>query len=71
MTTSQLGARKTVAEAIPAGIVEALRGKMRGPVALPGEDGYEAARTIWNAMIDRSPALVARCIGRCRRDQRG
>ncbi len=41
----------------------AFRGRMRGPVALPGEDGYDAARTIWNAMIDRSPALVARCLG--------
>ena len=41
----------------------AFRGQMRGPVALPGDDGYDAARTIWNAMIDRSPALVARCLG--------
>ena len=41
----------------------AFRGKLRGPVALPGEDGYDAARTIWNATIDRSPALVARCLG--------
>ncbi len=41
----------------------AFRGKLRGPVALPGDDGYDAARTIWNAMIDRSPALVARCLG--------
>ena len=29
----------------------------------PGEDGYDAARTIWNAMVDRHPALVARCLG--------
>ncbi|HTR12024.1 MAG TPA: FAD-binding oxidoreductase [Roseiarcus sp.] len=41
----------------------AFRGRLRGVAALPGEDGYEAARTIWNAMIDRRPALVVRCLG--------
>jgi FAD/FMN-containing dehydrogenase len=40
-----------------------LRAKVRGTVALPGEDGYDAARTIWNAMIDRRPGLVVRCLG--------
>jgi FAD/FMN-containing dehydrogenase len=30
---------------------------------LPGEDGYEAARTIWNAMVDRGPSLAVRCLG--------
>jgi FAD/FMN-containing dehydrogenase len=44
-------------------VVSALRGKVRGTVALPGEDGYDAARTIWNAMIDRRPGLVVRCLG--------
>src|SRR5262249_31202693 len=43
--------------------VAALRGNMRGTVALPGEDGYDAARTIWNAMVDRRPGLVVRCLG--------
>jgi FAD/FMN-containing dehydrogenase len=43
--------------------VAALRGKLRGAVALPGEDGYEAARSIWNAMIDRHPGFVVRCLG--------
>jgi FAD/FMN-containing dehydrogenase len=47
---------------IPQHAVSALRGKVRGTVALPGEDGYEAARTIWNAMIDRRPGLVVRCL---------
>jgi FAD/FMN-containing dehydrogenase len=47
---------------IPQNTVAVLRGKLRGTVALPGEDGYDAARTIWNAMIDRRPALVARCL---------
>jgi len=43
--------------------VAALRSKLRGTVALPGEDGYEAARSIWNAMIDRRPGLAVRCLG--------
>jgi FAD/FMN-containing dehydrogenase len=43
--------------------VAALRGKLRGTVALPGEDGYDAARIIWNAMVDRRPGLVVRCLG--------
>jgi FAD/FMN-containing dehydrogenase len=43
--------------------VTALRSKLRGTVALPGEDGYEAARSIWNAMIDRRPGIAVRCLG--------
>jgi len=45
---------------IPNDAVAALRSKLYGSVALPGEDGYDAARTIWNAMVDRRPGLVVR-----------
>lgn len=41
--------------------IEALRSGMTGDVVLPGGPGYDAARTLWNAMIDRRPGLVARC----------
>ena len=38
-----------------------LRKEIRGQVSLPGDPGYEKARTIWNAMIDRRPAGVVHC----------
>ena len=59
LTIRTLDATRT----IPEETLAALRGRLRGAVALPGEAGYDAARTIWNAMIDRRPALVARCRG--------
>ncbi|MSR23100.1 MAG: FAD-binding oxidoreductase [Gemmatimonadetes bacterium] len=40
-----------------------LRARTRGPVFEPGVPGYDDARSIWNGMIDRHPALVLRCIG--------
>ena len=40
-----------------------LKARLRGPLLLPGEPGYDDARSIWNAMIDRRPAAIARCLG--------
>ncbi|HTO10395.1 MAG TPA: FAD-binding oxidoreductase [Candidatus Binatia bacterium] len=48
---------------LPAQTLEAFRGALRGPLCLPGEAGYEEARTIWNAMIDKRPAAVVRAAG--------
>jgi FAD/FMN-containing dehydrogenase len=38
-----------------------LASAMRGPVIQPGDNGYDAARAVYNAMIDRRPAAIARC----------
>ena len=40
-----------------------LKMRLRGPVLLPGDAGYDDSRTVWNAMTDRTPAVIARCLG--------
>ena len=40
-----------------------LRSALRGELVLPDHDRYDATRRIFNAMIDRRPAAIARCAG--------
>jgi FAD/FMN-containing dehydrogenase len=41
--------------------VARLRRRLQGQVLVPDEDGYHPARRVWNAMVDRWPAVIARC----------
>ena len=41
--------------------VEELKNRLRGEIIQPGDEGYDDARKVYNAMIDRRPALIARC----------
>lgn len=44
-------------------IIESFRSGLRGEIVLPTDPGYDAARAVWNAMIDRRPAVIVRCEG--------
>jgi FAD/FMN-containing dehydrogenase len=38
-----------------------LQDQLDGRLLVPGDSGYEKARTVWNAMVDRRPRMIARC----------
>jgi FAD/FMN-containing dehydrogenase len=40
--------------------IEALESELRGELIRPGDSNYDEARAVWNGMIDRYPALIAR-----------
>ncbi|MBV9886166.1 MAG: FAD-binding oxidoreductase [Acidobacteria bacterium] len=43
--------------------LQPLRAMFRGEIFTPSDSGYDAARQIWNASINKRPALIARCSG--------
>jgi hypothetical protein len=43
--------------------IERFQAAFRGEVIQPGDSGYETARKIWNASIDKHPGIIARCAG--------
>src|SRR5438445_3505137 len=43
--------------------VEDFAAGLRGPLLRPDDGAYDEARKVWNGMIDRRPALIARCAG--------
>jgi FAD/FMN-containing dehydrogenase len=59
-----LRSSSTMAGALDDAAVRAFAKTVRGEVLSVRDDGYEAARRVFNAMIDRRPALIIRCTGR-------
>jgi FAD/FMN-containing dehydrogenase len=41
--------------------IQGLKDKLEGQLLLPADSAYDGSRAIWNAMIDRKPAVIARC----------
>ncbi len=63
MTMVTLKTNDGTTTAVTAETVDGFRAQLRGALCLPGEPGYDTARTIWNAMIDRRPAMIVRAAG--------
>jgi FAD/FMN-containing dehydrogenase len=51
------GAETTIERAA----IQDFRASLRGPLLTVGQEGYDAARRVWNGMIDKHPALIACC----------
>jgi len=47
---------------IKQGALNDLRSALRGAVLVPGDPGYDTTRQIFNAMVDKRPAAIARCV---------
>jgi len=43
--------------------IDAFKATLRGPLLRVGDPGYDDIRRIWNGMMDKRPALIARCQG--------
>ena len=54
----------TQAETRTAEGVDELRRSLEGDAVVPGDVQYDAARICFNALIDRRPAVIVRCLGR-------
>jgi FAD/FMN-containing dehydrogenase len=60
-TTTSNGREGAVPEGIAREDIHQLATQIRGRVLLPDDRGYHASRRVFNAMIDRYPALIIRC----------
>ena len=53
------GGERTVSSAA----IDSFKSQLRGELLSADDQGYDPARKVWNGMIDKHPALIARCIG--------
>ena len=60
LQVTALGGSRTVIERKN---VETFAVSLRGALLEPGQPGYDEGRFLWNGMMDKRPALLARCEG--------
>jgi FAD/FMN-containing dehydrogenase len=49
--------------ALDESLIDKFAATLRGGLLRPSDAGYDAARKVWNGMVDKRPALIARCAG--------
>lgn len=50
-------------DTVTRGGIDDFRATLRGKVIQPSDPDYDESRKIWNAMIDKRPAMIVRCAG--------
>src|SRR5207249_10896388 len=55
------GGAMSTTEAAAAAARRELSAEFEGELVGPGDSGYDEARALFNAMIDKRPAVIARC----------
>jgi FAD/FMN-containing dehydrogenase len=63
MGTLSITSRDGTAKSLSTDIIDKFKNNIRGELIAPADDQYESARKLWNGMIDKKPALIARCAG--------
>jgi hypothetical protein len=63
MTSSTIATPDATTTTLPEATVEAFRRRLRGPLLVPRDEGFEAATRLWNGMIAKTPALVVTAAG--------
>jgi hypothetical protein len=58
-----VGTSGAAARSIAAEITGQLQTGLRGQLIRPADADYDSVRQVWNGMVDKRPALIARCAG--------
>jgi FAD/FMN-containing dehydrogenase len=61
MTDTTIMTLSGVPRPVPEARISELQAQLQGPLLRPSGSRYDAARQVWNAMIERRPAIIARC----------
>jgi len=51
----------TLTSTLDSSTIEEFKNQLRGELILPQDQGYDEARKIYNAMIDKRPGMIAKC----------